>query len=110
MAVIHTLLKDKLYNATFAEKWIADLDELSRMASVFTPEVAEAETGIKAADIEALARPAAAPKVVWHPGWRTPATSIRSSYAARLHHQRLLGAGAKGGCRWPRGPRTWPEG
>jgi thiosulfate reductase/polysulfide reductase chain A len=101
MAVIHTLLTHKLYDAAFAERCIADLDELNRMAAVFTPKVAEAETGIKAADIEALARDLAkaAPKVVWHPGWRTSRYTdsffvCRSAYIINV----LLGSlGAKGG-------------
>jgi thiosulfate reductase/polysulfide reductase chain A len=101
MAVIHTLLKYKLYDARYAEKWIADLDELGRMAGSFSPEVAAAETGIKAAEIEALARDLAkaAPKVVWHPGWRTSRYNdsffvCRSALIINV----LLGAvGAKGG-------------
>jgi len=88
MAVIHTLLKDKLYNAAFAEKWIADLEELSRMTSAFTPQATEAETGIKAADIEALAHDLAkaAPKVVWHPGWRTSLHRFLLRVPHGLHH------------------------
>jgi thiosulfate reductase/polysulfide reductase chain A len=101
MAVIHFLLKQKLYDAAYAEKWIADLDELGRMTAGFSPEVAEAETGIKAADIEALARDLAkaAPRVVWHPGWRTSRYTdsffvCRTAFIINV----LLGAvGAKGG-------------
>ena len=101
MAVIHTLLKYKLYDAAYAEKWIADLDELGRMAANFSPEVAAAETGITAAEIEALARDLskAAPKVVWHPGWRT--SRYHDSFfvcRSALIINILLGAvGAKGG-------------
>lgn len=101
MAVIHTLLKHKLYDTAYAEKWIADLDELGRMAGAFSLEIAEAETGIRAADIEALAQDLAkaAPRVVWHPGWRT-ARYTDSFFVCRtaLIINVLLGAvGAKGG-------------
>jgi len=101
MAVIHTLLKHKLYDPAFAEKWIADLDELQRMAAAFSLEVAEAETGIRASDIEALARDLAkaAPRVVWHPGWRT-SRYTDSFFVCRTAFiiNALLGAvGARGG-------------
>jgi thiosulfate reductase/polysulfide reductase chain A len=101
MAVVHTLLKHALYDAVFAEKWIADLDELRRLAAAFTPEMAEAATGIRAADIESLARALAkaAPRVVWHPGWRT-SRYTDSFFVCRsaLIVNALLGAiGAKGG-------------
>lgn len=101
MAVIHALLKHKLYDADFAGKWIADLDELERMAGAFSPEAAAAETGLAAADIEALARDLAkaAPRVVWHPGWRS-ARYTDSFFVCRsaLIINVLLGAvGARGG-------------
>lgn len=101
MAVIHILLKHQLYDAAYAEKWIADLDELGRMAGAFTPEIAEAETGIRAADIEALAHDLAkaAPRVVWHPGWRS-ARHTDSFFVCRTAFiiNALLGAiGARGG-------------
>ena len=101
MAVIHVLLERKLYDAAYAEKWIADLDELGRMTAGFSPEVAEAETGIPAADIEALtqALAKAAPKVVWHPGWKT-SRYTDSFFVCRTAFiiNALLGAvGARGG-------------
>ena len=101
MAVIQVLLKQKLYDAAYAEKWIADLDELVRLTAGFSPEAAEAETGIPAADIEALARglAKAAPNVVWHPGWRT-ARYTDSFFVCRTAFiiNALLGSiGAKGG-------------
>jgi thiosulfate reductase / polysulfide reductase chain A len=101
MAVIHTLLKHKLYDTAYAEKWIADLDELGRMAGAFSPEIAAAETGIKAADIEALAQDLAkaAPRVVWHPGWRTAryADSFFVCRTALIINVLLGSVGARGG-------------
>ncbi len=101
MAVIHYLLKHQRYDAGFAEKWIADLDELERMAGAFSPDAAAAETGITAAEIEALALDLAkaAPRVVWHPGWRT-ARYTDSFFVCRsaLIINVLLGVvGARGG-------------
>jgi thiosulfate reductase/polysulfide reductase chain A len=101
MAVIHTLLKHKLYDTAYAEKWIADLDELGRMAGAFSPEIAAAETGIKAAGIEALAKnlAKAAPRVVWHPGWRTAryADSFFVCRTALIINVLLGSVGARGG-------------
>jgi thiosulfate reductase / polysulfide reductase chain A len=101
MAVIHVLLKHRLYDAGYADKWIADLDELGRLAAAFSPAAAEAETGLAAADIEALALALAkaAPKVVWHPGWRT-SRYTDSFFVCRTAFiiNALLGAvGARGG-------------
>ena len=73
LAVIRTLISQNLVNAAAAERWIDDLDELGRMVDPYTPEFAQKETGVEAADIVALARDLAeaAPQVVWHPGWKT---------------------------------------
>jgi thiosulfate reductase / polysulfide reductase chain A len=108
MAVIHTLLKQKLYNGSFAERWIKDLDALAPIVEPFTPELAEEETGIKAGEITALAEKLAkaAPRVVWHPGWRTSRYSD-SFFVSRTAYiiNALLGAvGAKGGMVLASGP------
>lgn len=101
LAVIHTLLSRKLYDESYAGQWIQDLDELRHRVSACTPEVAEAETGIKAADIVALAEALAkaAPKVIWHPGGMT-ARYTDSLFVCRTAYliNALLGAiGARGG-------------
>jgi thiosulfate reductase/polysulfide reductase chain A len=101
LAVIHTLLARKLYNESYASQWIEDLEELRRVVSPCTPEFAEAETGIKAADIVALAEDLAkaAPKVIWHPGGMT-ARYADSFFVCRTAYliNALLGAiGARGG-------------
>ena len=101
LAVIHILLERKLYDESYAGKWIQDLDELRHLVSACTPEFAEAETGIKAADIVALAEALAkaAPKVIWHPGGMT-ARYTDSFFVCRTAYliNALLGAiGARGG-------------
>lgn len=101
LAVIQTLLDQGLFNASAAQTWIADLDELGRMVAPFTPEVAEKETGVKAADIVALAQDLAkaAPKVVWHPGWKTSryADSFFVCRTAFIINALLGAIGARGG-------------
>lgn len=101
LSVIHVLLKEGLYDKEFAGKWIKDLDVLKEFVAPYGPEFGEAETGIKAADIEAFARrlAEAAPSVIWHPGWMTARYHdsfmvCRTAYIINA----LLGAiGAKGG-------------
>jgi thiosulfate reductase / polysulfide reductase chain A len=70
LAVIHTLLAQGLYDQAFAERWIAGLDELRLLVAPYTPAFAEAETGIPADRITALAAALAeaAPRAVWYPG------------------------------------------
>ena len=101
LAVIHVLLNEDLYDKKFAEMWISGLDELKAFTAQHTPEWAEAETGVPAARIRDLARQlaAAAPAVIWHPGWMVARYSD-SFYVCRTAYiiNALLGAvGAKGG-------------
>ncbi len=101
LAVIHVLLNEGLYDRKFAEMWIAGLDELKAFTAQHTPEWAEAETGVPAERIRDLARQlaAAAPAVIWHPGWMVARYSD-SFYVCRTAYiiNALLGSvGAKGG-------------
>ena len=71
-AMIHTILKEKLYDAVYVRRWVKGLKELQAFVEPYTPEWAEAETGIPAREIVTLAREAAAakPAVVFHYGYR----------------------------------------
>jgi len=101
LAVIHVLINENLYDKAFVEKWMKDFDVLKAFVEPYGPEFAEAETGIKAADITAFARrlAEAAPSVIWHPGWMVARYHdsfmvCRTAYIINA----LLGAiGAKGG-------------
>jgi thiosulfate reductase/polysulfide reductase chain A len=103
LAVIHELLAKGLYDKDFVTAWIAeqDLEALKNFVAPYDPAFAAAETGIPARRIEALAAQlaAAAPAVIWHPGWMTARYGdsfnvCRSAYIINV----LLGAiGAKGG-------------
>ncbi len=70
LAVIHELLMQKLYDAEFAGRWIKDLGRLEEFVRGYTPEWAEAETGVTAGEIRRFVRDlsAAKPAVIWHPG------------------------------------------
>ncbi len=101
LAVIQVLMTEKLYDAEFARLWIKDLNDLSRFVEPYTPDWAEQETGIPAAEISSFARDLARakPAVIWHPGWMT-ARYRDSFYVCRSIYliNALLGSiGAKGG-------------
>ncbi len=101
LAVIHELLRSKLYDAEFAVRWIKDLDRLEKFVKPYTPEWAEKETGVPADRLIAFVRQLAGarPAVLWHPGWMN-ARYKNSFYMSRTIYliNALLGSvGAKGG-------------
>ncbi|MGP8107477.1 MAG: molybdopterin-dependent oxidoreductase [Desulfobaccales bacterium] len=71
-ALIRTILKERLYGAVYVKQWVKGLKELQAFVEPYTPEWAEQETGIPAAEIVTLAREAAAvkPAVIFHYGYR----------------------------------------
>ena len=71
LAVIRELITRRLYDKAFAEKYIEGFKELEQFVSPYTPEWAEAETGIPASQLKSFVEElaAAAPSVIWHPGW-----------------------------------------
>jgi thiosulfate reductase / polysulfide reductase chain A len=71
-ALIHTILKEKLYDQDYVRRWVSGLSELMAFVEPYTPEWAAAETGIPAGEIVTLAREAAEvkPAVVFHYGYR----------------------------------------
>ncbi len=71
-ALMHVILDERLYDAPFVARWVHGLNELRDFLAPYTPEWAEAETGIPAAEITALAREMAEdrPAVAFHYGYR----------------------------------------
>jgi thiosulfate reductase/polysulfide reductase chain A len=71
-ALMHVILEERLYDAGYVEKWVLGLNELQDFVQAYTPEWAEKETGIPAADIVALAREMSndKPAVIFHFGYR----------------------------------------
>ncbi len=101
LAVINELLTQKLYDADYASQFIKDLDALRSFVAPYTPDWAAEETGVLAKDLRMFVRElaAAAPSVIWHPGWMN-ARYTDSFYMSRTIYiiNALLGAiGAKGG-------------
>jgi len=108
LGMIHTVLRDKLYDAAFTIKWVLGLEELESFVSPYTPEWAANETGIPAQEIVGLAREVAEdrPSVIFHPGWMT-ARYLDSFYSSRTAYilNALMGSlEAPGGLFFAKGP------
>jgi thiosulfate reductase/polysulfide reductase chain A len=109
-ALIHTILKEKLYDRDYVRRWVLGLNELQAFVEPYTPKWAEQETGIPAAEIIALAREVsdAKPSVIFHFGWRA------SHHPNEIHFRRsliilnaLMGSiEAKGGLFFRKGPKA----
>ena len=71
LGMIHTVIRDRLYDQKFVSKWVDGLKELETFIKPYTPEWAAQETGIDAEEIVAFVHEIAkdAPAVIFHPGW-----------------------------------------
>ncbi len=71
-ALMHIILKERLYDAEFVDRWVEGLVELKEFVKPYTPEWAEAETGIPASEMAAFAREISRdkPSVIFHYGYR----------------------------------------
>jgi thiosulfate reductase/polysulfide reductase chain A len=108
LALIHVIIKDSLYDADFVQRWTVGFEELSNFVKPYTPEFAEKETGISAAEIVKLANDVghAKPSIIFHLGWMT-AWYSNDFYLRRAicSLNALLGAyEAKGGLIINKGP------
>jgi thiosulfate reductase/polysulfide reductase chain A len=108
LAVINELLNKRLYDERFARRYIEGVKELEKFVEPYTPEWAEAETGIRASDLRQFVQEisAAKPSVIWHPGWMA-ARYRNSFYICRSIYiiNALLGSyGAKGGLPFAKKP------
>lgn len=72
-ALMNVILREKLYDAEYVEKWVLGLSDLQEAVSDCTPEWAEKETGISASEIVSLAREISKdkPSVIFHYGYRS---------------------------------------
>ncbi|MCP3873638.1 MAG: molybdopterin-dependent oxidoreductase, partial [Desulfobacteraceae bacterium] len=107
-ALMHIILKERLYHAEFVAKWVHGLNELQDFVEKFTPEWAEKETGIPADEIISLAREMSKdkPSVIFHYGYRG-ANHTNEIYMRRsiLMLNALMGSvEAKGGIFFKKGP------
>jgi thiosulfate reductase / polysulfide reductase chain A len=106
--LIHVILKERLYDAEFVDKWVHGLTGLRDFIKEYTPEWAETETGIPAGEIKALAREISRekPAVIFHYGYRC-ASHQNEIYMRRsiLMLNALMGSvETKGGIFFKKGP------
>jgi thiosulfate reductase / polysulfide reductase chain A len=101
LGVIHALIYDDLYNKEYVEQFVDGFERLKEFVKPYTPEWAASETGATAEGIRDLARQlsAAAPSVVWHPGWMVARynDSFQVCRTAYIINALLGSIGAKGG-------------
>jgi len=71
-ALMHVIIREKLYDGPYVERWVEGFQELCSFVDPCTPEWAEPETGIPAGDIVKLARELSQskPAVAFHYGYR----------------------------------------
>ena len=107
-ALIHVILKERLYDAEYVDRWVLGLTELQDFVRPYTPQWAEEETGIAAEEIIALAREVSQvkPAVIFHFGYRG-ANHENEIYLRRsiMILNSLMGSvEAKGGFFFKKGP------
>jgi thiosulfate reductase/polysulfide reductase chain A len=107
-ALLHVVLKERLYDAAYVEKWVSGMAALHDFVQPYTPEWAEKETGIAAGEIVALAREISRdkPSVIFHFGYRG-ANHVNEIYLRRsiMMLNALMGSvEAKGGFFFKKGP------
>lgn len=107
-ALMHVILDERLYDAAFVDRWVHGLAELQDFVEPYTPQWAETETGIAAAEIVSLARELAKdrPAVAFHYGYRG-ASHTNEIYFRRsiLMLNALMGSiETKGGIFFKKGP------
>ncbi len=107
-ALIHVVLKERLYDAAFVDRWVLGLAQLEDFVRPYTPEWAEAETGIPAEEMVALVREVSRdkPAVIFHMGYRG-ASHTNEIYLRRsiLMLNALMGSiEAPGGLFFKKGP------
>lgn len=108
LAVLHVLIKEKLYDEDFVNAYVKDFHVLETFIEPYSPEFAAKECGVDAGALVDFVRQLAeaAPQVIWHPGWMTARYSD-SFYMTRTAYliNALLGAlGKKGGLPFVLGP------
>lgn len=101
LAIINTLIRKKLYNAEYVDKYVQDFAALVEFTKNCTPEWAYKECDVEPEIIENLAEAiaAAAPCVIWHGGWMTARyeQSFMTSRSAFIINALLGSYESKGG-------------
>ncbi|MEN8210178.1 MAG: molybdopterin-dependent oxidoreductase [Thermodesulfobacteriota bacterium] len=107
-ALMHVIIKERLYDAAYVDKYVQGFKELQEFVNDYTPEWAEKETGIPANEIVDFIREISKdkPNVVFHFGYRG-ANHANEIYMRRsiLILNVLMGSvESKGGLFFKKGP------
>jgi thiosulfate reductase / polysulfide reductase chain A len=101
LAVIHTLIQEQRYDTAYVHRYFKDFGRLKHFIEPYSPEWAEAETGVDAASLRRFTRrlAEAAPAVIWHPGWMTARyrDSFHVCHSIYIINGLLGAIGAQGG-------------
>jgi thiosulfate reductase/polysulfide reductase chain A len=73
LAIIHEVLKQKIYDKAFVDRFVSGMDYLTEAVRDTTPEWQEKHTGVPAGEFRAFVKEMAvdAPQVIFNPGWGT---------------------------------------
>ena len=85
-ALINVILKERLYDSQYVDRWVQGLAELQDFVQPYTPQWAEEETGIPAEEIVTFAREISRdkPAVIFHFGYRG------ASYTNEIYQRRAI--------------------
>jgi thiosulfate reductase/polysulfide reductase chain A len=108
LGMIHTVIRDKLYDAEFVHRWVSGFNELESFVAPCTPEWASRQTGVPAGEIVDFCHEISEdkPAVIFHPGWMT-ARYLDSFYSSRTAYilNALMGSfETPGGLFFQKGP------
>jgi thiosulfate reductase/polysulfide reductase chain A len=108
LGMIHEIIKRKIYDAEFIERYVTGFEELCSFIEQYTPAWAAKECGVREKAILNFVDEVQEdmPKVIFHPGWNL-ARYKDSFYASRaLHILNILMGNIekKGGLLIPKGP------
>jgi thiosulfate reductase/polysulfide reductase chain A len=108
LALIHTIIQDKLYDKWFVSNYTVGFDELAAGVEPYTPTWAAGITQIPEATIDRIAHEFAAnrPNAFAHPGWRTSnfVNSFQTERAIAVLNALLGLCPEKGDCMFPAEP------
>ena len=109
LGIAHCLVYNNYYDQDFVARYVTGMAEFQTFLEPYTPEWAETETGIPAAEIRAFCRELNEdrPRVIIHPGWML-ARYRDSFHASRLIHilNALMGSIERpGGLFYPKGAK-----
>ena len=85
--LIHVILKERLYDMEYVDRWVTGLKELQSFIQPYTPDWAEKETSIPSQEITAFARELSRdkPGVIFHYGYRC------ASHTNEIYMRRSIG-------------------